>query len=105
MIPVCVTKGLFYLHLSKTRDLNIKYLQITKNINVCNSSNIQNQENVGPACSSSGAATGTCIRKDKPLIRRKSDLPRDQATQKAIEQHHRPDEFLVPPSNDDDNNQ
>lgn len=33
--------------------------------------------------------------KDKPLLRRKSDLPRDAVTYKALEAHKRPDPFLT----------
>ena len=36
-------------------------------------------------------------RKDKPLLRRKSELPHDQCTQRALESHKRTDEFLSTP--------
>lgn len=34
------------------------------------------------------------INKDKPLMRRKSDLPADMYTTKALEAHKRADEYL-----------
>lgn len=36
--------------------------------------------------------------KDKPLIRRKSDIPHDTYTIKALESHKRADEFLATPN-------
>ena len=33
--------------------------------------------------------------KEKPLLRRKSELPHDSATIKALETHHRPDDYLT----------
>lgn len=35
--------------------------------------------------------------KDKPLVRRKSDLPQDSGTVRALNEHKRPDEFLTTP--------
>lgn len=35
--------------------------------------------------------------KDKPLVRRKSDLPQDTGTVRALNEHKRPDEFLTTP--------
>ena len=34
---------------------------------------------------------------DKPLLRRKSELPTDEYTQKALESHKRADEYLSTP--------
>ena len=34
---------------------------------------------------------------DKPLLRRKSELPTDEYTQRALESHKRADEFLSTP--------
>ena len=34
---------------------------------------------------------------DKPLLRRKSELPTDEYTQRALESHKRADEFLTTP--------
>lgn len=41
--------------------------------------------------------------KEKPLIRRKSDLPQDSGTVRAIYEHKRTDEFLMSPPQPDDN--
>ncbi|CAO1404164.1 unnamed protein product [Diamesa tonsa] len=41
--------------------------------------------------------------KEKPLIRRKSDLPQDSGTVRAIYEHKRTDEFLMSPPQSDDN--
>lgn len=42
------------------------------------------------------------MNKDKPLIRRKSDIPQDAGTVKALLEHKRADEYLtnVPPDAD-----
>jgi serine/threonine-protein phosphatase 2A regulatory subunit B' len=40
------------------------------------------------------------IKRDKPLLRRKSELPHDPLSLKAITDHKRADEFLVPQSDD-----
>ena len=37
---------------------------------------------------------------DKPLLRRKSELPTDQYTQSALESHRRADEYLTTPPPD-----
>ncbi|KAH8313547.1 hypothetical protein KR067_007853 [Drosophila pandora] len=41
--------------------------------------------------------------KDKPLLRRKSDLPSDSGTVKALIEHKRPDEYLTTPPPDGSN--
>ena len=38
---------------------------------------------------------GKQANKDKPLMRRKSDLPADVYTTKALESHKRPDDYLA----------
>jgi len=40
---------------------------------------------------------------DKPLLRRKSDLPTDILTQKSLETYQRADEYLTTPGNDAQN--
>ena len=40
---------------------------------------------------------------DKPLLRRKSELPTDQYTQSALESHKRADEYLTTPPPDTNN--
>jgi len=40
------------------------------------------------------------IKRDKPLLRRKSELPHDPLSLKAITDHKRADEFLVSQSDD-----
>ena len=35
------------------------------------------------------------VRQDKPVVRRKSELPRDLATMKALESFKRPDDYLT----------
>jgi len=40
---------------------------------------------------------------DKPLLRRKSDLPADILTQKSLENYKRADEFLTTPGKEGSN--
>ena len=47
-----------------------------------------------PASASAGSAGNN---KDKPLLRRKSELPTDAYTQQALESHKRADEYLATP--------
>jgi len=35
------------------------------------------------------------VNKDKPLLRRKSELPHDNSTLRALENHKRPEPFLT----------
>jgi len=35
------------------------------------------------------------VNKDKPLLRRKSELPHDSSTLRALENHKRPEPFLT----------
>ncbi len=44
-----------------------------------------------------GATTVKPANADKPLLRRKSELPADIYTQKALESHRRADEYLTTP--------
>jgi len=41
--------------------------------------------------------------KEKPLVRRKSDLPSDSGTVRALIEHKRPDEYLTTPPPDANN--
>merc|ERR1712062_480246 len=53
---------------------------------------------VGTASASAGSNAGTGNKPaDKPLLRRKSELPTDVYTQQASESHKRADEYLTPP--------
>ena len=66
------------------------------------SSSLSSGRTAGPASAStgsnsnSGGSTGVKPA-DKPLLRRKSELPTDAYTQQALESHKRADEFLTTP--------
>ena len=52
----------------------------------------------GSASASAGSNAGTGNKPaDKPLLRRKSELPTDVYTQQALESHKRADEYLTTP--------
>ena len=52
---------------------------------------------ISKASTGSGASAGSNKPADKPLLRRKSDLPTDVFTQQALESHKRADDFLPTP--------
>ena len=67
-------------------------------------SSLSSGRTAGPASASSGVNAGGNSSAgsggkpaDKPLLRRKSELPTDAYTQQALESHKRADEFLTTP--------
>ena len=68
-----------------------------------NSSSSQQQLQAGPKTAASAAQpTAAPKNADKPLLRRKSELPTDLYTQNALESHKRADEYLTTPPPDAD---
>lgn len=56
----------------------------------------------GPPASASATAAGSTPKNaEKPLLRRKSELPTDMYTQNALESHKRADEYLTTPPDAD----
>jgi len=68
------------------------------------SSSSQQQLQAGPKTAAAGAQPTAAAPKnaDKPLLRRKSELPTDLYTQNALESHKRADEYLTTPPPDAD---
>ena len=52
---------------------------------------------IGATTTTMVATTVKPANADKPLLRRKSELPADIYTQKALESHRRADEYLTTP--------
>ena len=61
------------------------------------SSSLSSARTTGPASASTGSAATGNKPADKPLLRRKSELPTDAYTQQALESHKRADEYLTTP--------
>ena len=63
-----------------------------------NTSSSLSSRTAGTASASAGSNAGTGNKPaDKPLLRRKSELPTDVYTQQALESHKRADEYLTTP--------
>ena len=68
------------------------------------SSIASNQKGLGPGNVNLNLAESKPLpNADKPLLRRKSELPTDQYTQSALESHKRADEYLTTPPPDTNN--
>jgi len=70
------------------------------NANVLTMDKIKEEAVNAGSSGSSGSSSNVPKNADKPLLRRKSELPTDMYTQNALESHKRADEFLTTPPPD-----